>query len=390
MHRFDARNIRSWSGIFFFMCRALEAHVGEVVYLGPDESFGTRFIEHNSSRLNRIWKKLTGKILLGDKHRLLAHRLAQFFERRIQESPCDILFAPVAASEIAFLKTDLPIIYCSDITWPLILDYYPDLAAVSSFARAEGQYIESLAVRRASACIFPSDWAAKSCCDDFGLPPESVHQISFGANLNDPPTRSAALNRSLDGSINLIMVGVDWERKGGPIAFECLTTLLKNNVEATLTLCGCIPPAGFEHPRFRVIPFLSKHDPEQWKQMEQLFLDAHFMLFPTRAEALGVVTCEASAFGLPTIATDTGGVCGALREGVNGYAMPYDARGDAYAAKIMQIIAEPSRYYALVVSCRDEYERRLNWDAWGRSMRSVVDGVLNRNIDPRLSDEIRG
>ena len=47
VHRFDARNIRSWSGIFFFMSRALENHVGEVVYLGPDDSSGTRFIVDN-------------------------------------------------------------------------------------------------------------------------------------------------------------------------------------------------------------------------------------------------------------------------------------------------------------------------------------------------------
>ena len=183
------------------------------------------------------------------------------------------------------------------------------------------------------------------------------------------------------------MIGVGWERKGGPIAFECLTSLLANGIDASLTLCGCVPPPGFEHPRFRVIPFLSKHDPQQWMEFEQLYFDADFMLFPTRAEALGVVLCEASAYGLPILATDTGGVRGALNDGVNGFAMPYEARGDAYAAKIMEIVAEPARYRDLVVSSRDEYERSLNWDAWGISMREVMERVLSRKIDPGVPSD---
>ena len=109
VHRFDARNIRSWSGIFYFMARALEAHVGEVVYLGPDDSKGTKFVIDNTARVNRYWQRITGKILATDKNRVLSHRLARFFERRIKEQPCDILFAPVASVEIAQLQTDLPL-----------------------------------------------------------------------------------------------------------------------------------------------------------------------------------------------------------------------------------------------------------------------------------------
>jgi glycosyltransferase involved in cell wall biosynthesis len=381
VHRFDAHNIRTWSGIFFFMCQALEAHVGEVVYLGPDKSLGTRLIEHGIWRVNDLSKKIANREIFADKSRILSRRLGRIFERRIKENQCDILFSPIGASEIALLETDLPIVYCSDITWAQMLDYYPDTSVISKAARKEGFYIESCAIRRATACTFPSDWAAKSCCDDFGFAPESTFTISFGANISDPPTRALATSRSIGSPINLLLIGVDWIRKGGAIAFECLTTLLNRNVDATLTLCGCVPSAGFEHPRFRVIPFLNKHDPKQQELMKQLLLDAHFLLFPTRAEAFGVVTCEASAYGLPTIATDTGGVSGALRNGINGFLMPYEARGDAYADKLMEMVAAPEQYRTLVVSTRDEFERRLNWDVWGRSMRSVFFHALKNNSD---------
>lgn len=37
VNQHDARNVRSWSGILHFMAKSLEEHVGEVVYLGPDD-----------------------------------------------------------------------------------------------------------------------------------------------------------------------------------------------------------------------------------------------------------------------------------------------------------------------------------------------------------------
>ena len=380
VHRFDARNIRSWSGTFFFMARALETHVGEVIYLGPDNSAGTKFIIDNMARVNRVWQRLTGKILATDHNRILSRRLGRFFERRLKEAPCDILFAPVASVEIANLKTDLPIVYYTDITWNAIIDYYPEFFDVSSFGRAEGERIESAAISRAKASVYPSDWAVDSACNHYGATPGTAFKVSFGANLNDPPTRATALRRSLHDRVNLLMVGVDWERKGGPIAFECLTSLVDRGIDAHLTVVGCVPPAEFTHPSLHVVPFLNKNDPEQRQKISQLFIDAHFLLLPTRAEGLGIVTCEASAFGLPTLATDTGGVRGSLNDGVNGFLLPFDAPGRDYADKIAEVIAVPARYDALVLSSRNEFESSLNWDSWGRAMRTVMEGALGRSI----------
>jgi glycosyltransferase involved in cell wall biosynthesis len=385
VHRFDARNIRSWSGIFYFMSRALEAHVGEVVYLGPDDTKGTKFVIDNTARVNRYWQRITGKILATDKNRVLSRRLARFFERRIEEQPCDILFAPVASVEIAQMKTDLPLVYYSDITWAQIVDYYPEFTSVSDYGMQEGERIEAAAILRSQAAVYPSEWAVESACKDYGASPATTCKVSFGANLNDPPTRSAALNRNLNGQIKLLLVGVDWIRKGGAIAYECLVSLLERGIDAQVTILGCTPPAGFEHPNFRVIPFLSKHDPEQRRQIEQLFLDAHFMLLPTRADATPIVISEASAFGLPVLASDTGGLGGSITSGVNGYLLPYDAPGSAYADQVIDVISDPERYKALVQSSRDEYEQRLNWDSWAISMRAVMERVLGRKIDPGAS-----
>jgi len=382
VHRFDARNIRSWSGIFFFMAKSLETHVGEVVYLGPDNSGITRFIVDNVARMNRVWLWLTKQSFATDHNRLLSRRLGRFFERRLHEEPCDVLFAPVGSVELATLRTKLPIVYYSDLTWAQIVEYYPDYSSISSFGQAEGELIEAAAIRRAEASVYPSEWAVDSACNHYGASRKTTQKVSFGANLNEPPTRAEALNRNLDGTLELLLVGVNWERKGAPIAVECLISLLERGVDAHLTILGCNAPEGFSHPRLTVIRFLSKHDPEQRKQIARLFLDAHFMLLPTRADATPIVISEASAFGLPTLAADTGGLRGSIREGINGFLHPFEARGDAYANTILKVITDPIRYRDLVVSSRDEFENVLNWDAWGKSMRPIFERVLGRSIDP--------
>lgn len=377
VHRFDAQDIRAWSGTLYFMARALEEHVGDVMYLGPDRSSATRFIVNTTARLNRLSGRMFGKRIVGDHNRILASRLAGYFEQRLRTVRCDILFAPAASVEIAHLKTDLPIVYLSDLTWKNALEYYPELVGLGAFDRAEGERIEAAAIRKSDAVIFPSEWAAETARNHYGADVNRVHRIPFGANLEKVPSREVALNHTLRRPVRLLWVGVDWQRKGGPIAQACLTKLCEMGIDTELTVVGCVPPASCAHPRMQVIPFLRKGIPEELDCFSRLFLDAHFLLFPTHAEALGIASCESSAHGLPCIVNDTGGVRGAVREGVNGLLMPREATGADYAERIANLLQDPDRYQAMVESSRNEYEQHLNWDAWGMAMRDVVTRVLS-------------
>src|SRR5205085_12222674 len=132
----------------------------------------------------------------------------------------------------------------------------------------------------------------------------------------------------------LLFLAVGWARKGGDIAFETLLKLEELGIQAELIVCGCTPPKGTAHKRMRVIPFLDKNDERQRKELEQLLMAADFLLVPTRSDAYGLAYCEASAFGLPVITTRTGGVPEVVRDGENGFLLPYEARGAAYAEVI--------------------------------------------------------
>jgi glycosyltransferase involved in cell wall biosynthesis len=139
---------------------------------------------------------------------------------------------------------------------------------------------------------------------------------------------------------------------------------------------GCVPPVRFDETYVRVLPALRKDVPAERERLSRLFLDATFLLLPTRAECFGMVFCEASAHGTPSVATDTGGVRGAVEDGENGILLPLEAGAIVYAEVIARLFADCGRYDALVRSSRAAYESRLNWDSWGRRMAPLLTSVI--------------
>ena len=174
----------------------------------------------------------------------------------------------------------------------------------------------------------------------------------------------------------MLLLGVDWERKGGPIAYVDGERVRARGLDATLTVCGCTPPEAFRAPWLRVVPRLDKNDPAQQRELSRLLLEANFLLLPARQECYGIVFCEASAHGTPSLAADTGGIGGAVAGGRSGVLLPSEAGAEQYAATIASLFADRERYRALVESSRAHYEDCVNWDRWGQRVGGIIDAVL--------------
>ena len=364
----DPLGRRSWSGIHYFMSKALERHCGEVHHLGPMTPRAKRALAALADKA----RHLTGARYNPLHSLLLARSYARLVERRLAAEEFDLLFAPAGSTEIALLRTSVPIVYLSDATFGLMHDYYPSFSNLLSFSLWEGNLIERLAIRRARALVFATEWVAKSALADYRADAAKVHVIPFGANLEELPSRDNVLSRRQSSRCRLVFVGADWARKGGDIAYDTLLELEKRGVTAELVVCGCRPPDGLSHPRLTVIPFLDKTDPTQRARLSRLLSRADVFLLPTRAECSGIVFCEANAFGLPVVATDTGGVSCVVKHGLTGLLLPLSARGPDYADRILELSRDEPRYLSMMRAGRDEFEDRLNWDVWGKRMASVM------------------
>lgn len=363
----DARDVRNWSGTLHFSKRAVDRHVGSVIDLSPAP---VNFFPFRVAR--KLVQVTTGKVYSYDHEPALARYYGRYFSRRLIQAKPDLIFSPSGSSGMAYLDTDIPMVYFTDGPWSVIKDYYPTYTNVVRRTDRTAEELERRSLERAAIVLVSSEWAREAAVRDYGADPAKVHNVFIGANLPDPPARGEVLPRRLGEKLRLLMVGVLWDIKGGDIAYATLLELLKLGYDAELTVVGCTPPGGISHPRMTVIPFLNKRIPEQRERFERLWRDVDFFVLPSRAEAAGVVFCEASAYGIPSIATHTGGIPSLVVDGRNGYTMPYEAGGAEYARVIAELASNPERYARLCESSRDEFERRLNWDAWGARVAEIV------------------
>lgn len=370
--RSDARLKNSFVGTIHYMAQALERHSGAVIPLVPPRLASEILSCYVSGALRRVW----GSTYDHGHTSRLAGQFGRHYGALLQQSNADIVFAPLASAQIANLETDKPILYLSDATFDLVNNYYPKYSNLTAESIRQGNDIERQAIRRATALVYPTRWAANSAIHYYGARPEHLYIIPFGANIDNAPSLSECMNRKQSDVCKLVLIGTNWNRKGADLAVDTLDALDQLGVPCELVVCGCTPPPGRRRRNLTAIPFLDKNLPEHRERFAELLLTAHFMLLPTRSESFGIVFCEAAAFGLPVVATATGGVSEVVIEGDNGYTLPHNANGSRYAELIRDLFRNWERYQTLARSSWEAYDCRLSWDVWGSATAKVIEGLL--------------
>jgi glycosyltransferase involved in cell wall biosynthesis len=368
-HNYLDRN--AWSGTLYYMQKALRDKNIELVYLGEIKR---ESLLQKVSR--RLWRNDASSKIGSPSYIAKCQKFADTAQKKLAQTPCDVIFAPVASAELNFLETNIPIIYLSDATFKLYGRYYQ-----LNLEQQEAEWLEkqeSIAISKASKLVYSSKWAADSAIADYQADGKRIAILPFGANIDAPPLAKAALSNKKTAKCQLLFVAKDWQRKGGEIAFKTLVALCNRGIDAALTVVGCVPPAEIKHDKLTVIPFLNKNVPEQRKQLDDLFLKSNFFILPTRADCSPIVLCEANAFGLPVLTSDVGGIPSIVRKGKNGYMLPLSASGEDYANLIVENFSDKTQYEKLVRSSREEYNTRLNWNKWAEDLHYIMMGLLEQ------------
>ncbi|NJR38439.1 MAG: glycosyltransferase family 4 protein [Leptolyngbyaceae cyanobacterium CSU_1_4] len=382
-------DLTQWSGTLFYMQQALVQNGLQVTHLGTPKVYPTW-----QRKLLGYREKLKSVLVPPPFYPPIRRQWLNQVEKQICEAGCNFIVAPIASQEISLLNTSVPIVYLSDSTAKLFCQehlYTHVPGQQSQLDRAtldKIELFEAIALTKAVHLIYPSQWAAQSAIEDYSVAPSKVSVIPFGANLEHPPSTSEVLQNRHTHSLvpcRLLFIGVDWQRKGGDVAFQTLLELLHRNINAELVVVGSVPPPHIRHEKLTVIPHLDKNCPQHRHRLNQLLQHSHFLLLPSRAECYGIALCEAGAFGLPVLTTDVGGISTIVRNGQNGYLLPLSACGLDYADRLVQILADPAHYQQLVVGARTEYDQRLNWNCWADSVQRLLLSLENRCVSSRAS-----
>jgi glycosyltransferase involved in cell wall biosynthesis len=206
-----------------------------------------------------------------------------------------------------------PYVLCSDLT-PLRLDEMADAYG----HRLEGNAIikwykhqANVRLMQGAARVFPmSHWNAQSVINDYGVDASRVEVISPGVDL----TVWRPAEKEPQGPMRILFVGADIYRKGGDDLLAAFRSLPAGSAELVLVTRTKLPP---EQGVF-VYNNMQPNAPE----LLALYQSCDVFVLPTKAEGFGIVAVEASAIGLPVVATAVGGLTDIVADGETGLLMP--------------------------------------------------------------------
>ena len=240
--------------------------------------------------------------------------------------------------------------------------------------------METLALQRSTLAIYASEWAAQTAITHYGADPAKVKVVPFGANIEDEKTldeiKVLVESRSTE-VCKLLLLGVDWLRKGGNVAFKVAQELNASGLKTELTVVGCQPLVEGPLPDFvKPLGFISKSTPEGKQRISQLIAESHFLILPSQAECYGIVFCEANALAVPCLATKVGGIPTIIKDDLNGKLFVKDAEISEYCAYISYTFSNYSAYKNLALSSFHEYQSRLNWAVAGQTVRNLLLDIM--------------
>ena len=107
--------------------------------------------------------------------------------------------------------------------------------------------------------------------------------------------------------------------------------------------------------------------------LNKLFTQSQFFILPTRADCCPVVCSEASSFGVPSLATQVGGVPTAVVDNMNGKTFPLDdSIVEHMADYILDVNVYSGTYKELCMSSFNEYCKRMNWVTAGNTVKQLI------------------
>ena len=359
----DPLDIAFFSGTPFHMVEALRAEFPDLEVLGgwkpPGfERFRTLVLKTSRGRLDpAYWPAIN--------RRIAARLIDELGGERV------LLISVVNSTLTGLLAEQVPTINISDATFRVMRDFYPSFGKLGRSNARWADEAEAASIRNAVHSSYSSAWAARSAVEDYGADRRDVSVIPWGCNLafieeeNEEPH---------GGPCRLLFVGVEWLRKGGDVVIETARLLEQRGFPYHLDLVGVAPPPGTGLPAATTVHgFLRKADAADYERLRALFKASSYLFLPTRQDCTPMVFAEANAYGTPALTRDVGGVAGVVEHGTNGIVLDRDAAPADFADAIERAWTDRASYDVLRRTSRTAYERRLNWPAWAKALRAIIE-----------------
>jgi glycosyltransferase involved in cell wall biosynthesis len=235
---------------------------------------------------------------------------------------------------------------------------YP-LIKQSQFIRSK-KYVEleRKAYENASLIFVMSDNIKNSLVNQYHVDENKIKLVYV--SINTPI--NAEVNPEKYRNKNILFVGMDWERKGGPLLVEAFKIVCTKVPDAKLTIIGCKPNINIKNC------FVYGELPLE--QVAELYNQASVFCMPTLREPFGIVFLEAMFNHLPIITDSVGATPYLVRENFNGYLLEHNATD--YANALIELISDPEKCEQFGNNSYSLASKTYTWDNVVRLMRQYI------------------
>lgn len=221
-----------------------------------------------------------------------------------------------------------------------------------------------------------NSFAERSIIRDYSCPSSKVFCAYAGTNI----TTSPKVDERKYSSKNILFVGVDWERKGGPELVEAFRHVLKVHPSSQLTIVGCRPRLKISN--INVVGAVTR------QEMSRYYEKASVFCLPSRIDLSPNVILEASAHALPIVATEIGGIPDRVLDGETGYLVKYGDVG-RLAEVLTDLVGNGEKCKALGERGKRFVAEKYNWEKVGTDIAKRIVASSGRcDVHPQAGSNL--
>lgn len=374
---YDIKNPRSWSGTPLSLYTALDksgrAEVETVDLSAGHTPWNIKFnaaVYGDIARTLKI-RSYVSKLGLSGMNPLNSRLLA----KHCKEHPCDALlefggFKPSAGLPPYYIYTDTS--HDTTLEYVRLFGKMPAnlTGATLEDLQRSADYAREI-YTKASGVFCMSRWLADSMVSNSGVEPGRVHVVGAGPNLHGAAEPSMPEPRSIEGkgTINLLLVGVDYFLKGMDIAVSAVKHLNKEGTKKYILHIAGIdksPEDIAEGDSIHFHGFVGK------EKLIDLLNGCDLFVMPTRYDCFGIVFLEAMSFGLPCIGRAINAMPELIDDGENGALVSGD--DPVKLAELIENICSESAVYARYSALALKKSRCYSWDITADKMLDIIIG----------------
>jgi glycosyltransferase involved in cell wall biosynthesis len=240
-----------------------------------------------------------------------------------------------------------------------LTNLYTDGFVLADLPPSDWLTLEAAFLHSAARIFTWSHHVTHSLRELYHLPAARVDRLLAGCNLQHLPAQP---NPPPPDNKTILFVGVDWQRKGGPLLIEAFRRLPPRHADANLLIAGCALP--LQIARCKVLGRVALAD------IGACYARAAIFCLPTRSEPFGIAFIEAMSHACAAVAPRMGAMPDYIDHGVSGLLhRPGDI--DDILQQLTWLLDHPQARQAIA---RSGYAavQEYRWEKVGRRMRESI------------------